>query len=160
MKRVLYALLLILAGGMAWIRLAPDDPVRWNRPSYGMQDPIWTPGAKRDLPGPDAVRQTPAGAVAVVKVRGARAETVLADLDAIALATPRSVRLAGSPAEGRITWVTRSAFFGFPDYTTADVRQDGSDVDLALYARQRYGRRDQGVNATRLRDWLARLAAD
>lgn len=160
MKRGIGALLLILVGGMAWIRFAPDDPARWNRPSYGMQDLIWTPGTKRDRPAPDAVRQTPAGAVAEVKVKGARAEAVLADLDAIALTTPRSVRLAGSPAEGRTTWVTRSAFFGFPDYTTAEVRQDGSDVDLELYARQRFGRWDFGVNAARLRDWLRRFSPD
>jgi hypothetical protein len=45
----------------------------------------------------------------------------LARLDEIALATPRTTRLAGSPDEGRITWITRSALWGFPDYTTAQA---------------------------------------
>ena len=55
----------------------------------------------------------------------------LAALDAVAMAWPRTERLAGGPEEGRITWVTRSALVGFPDYTTAAVRDrpgaQGSD---------------------------------
>ena len=52
-------------------------------------------------------------------------EDVLARLDAIALQTPRTMRLDGSPEDGLITWVTRSAVFGFPDYTTAAARSEG-----------------------------------
>lgn len=80
-------------------------------------------------------------------------EDLLARLDAVALATPRTRRLAGSVAEGRITWITRSALWGFPDYTTAEVRPDG----LYVHARLRFGSEDMGVNAARLRDWLSRL---
>ncbi len=79
---------------------------------------------------------------------------LLARLDAVALATPRTRRLAGSVEEGRITWETRSALWGFPDYTTAEVREDG----LYLQARLRFGREDMGVNAARLRDWQERLS--
>ncbi|OYW47683.1 MAG: hypothetical protein B7Z31_15380, partial [Rhodobacterales bacterium 12-65-15] len=78
---------------------------------------------------------------------------LLSRLDAIALASPRTTRLAGSVTEGRITWITRSALWRFPDYTTAEARSDG----LFLYARQRFGSDDLGVNAARLRDWLSRL---
>ncbi|WP_349775069.1 DUF1499 domain-containing protein [Frigidibacter sp. SD6-1] len=153
---MLYALLLILAGGMAWIRLAPDDPGRWH------VDPA---GRDREF-GIDVVRDGPGGVIAVAG--GARARTVfldetaidvLARLDAIAMATPRTRRLAGSPAEGRITWVTRSAFFGFPDYTTADA-QDGPVVTVEVFARLRYGGNDFRVNFGRLRDWLTRLGAE
>ncbi len=160
MRRGIGAFVLILVGGMAWIRLAPDDPARWNRASYGIQDPIWTPGPTAAPFGPDAVIQRPEGAAAVVKVTGMRADEVLARLDAIVLTTSRTIRLAGSSGEGRITWVTRSAFFGFPDYTTAEARSDGTDSVVSIYARLRYGRGDFGVNAARLRDWLARLSAD
>lgn len=69
------------------------------------------------------------------------------------MTTPRTLRLAGSVAEGRITWETRSLFWGFPDYATAEVRPDG----LYNYARLRFGSSDFGVNAARLQDWLSRL---
>jgi hypothetical protein len=58
-----------------------------------------------------------------------------------------------------ITWVTRSAVLGFPDYTTAAARAEGSATALALHARLRFGRGDFGVNAARLRHWLGKLTA-
>lgn len=145
---------------MAYVRLAPDDPARWNRPFYDMHEPIWEPGLKRDPVGPDAVHEIPFGAQARVRVERASAGEVLQRLDRIALAFPRTRRLARDEERGLATWVTRSAFWGFPDYTTAEVRQDGPDVVLALAARQRYGRGDYGVNAARLRDWLTKLGAE
>lgn len=144
---MIYAFLILVAGGMAWVRLAPDDPARW----HGAAFPIVSAAS-------DPVALLPGGALAVVRLPGASAVDALARLDAVALATPRTRRLAGSAAEGRITWVTRSAFFGFPDYTTAVAKADGNDTTLTIYARLRYGRRDFGVNAARLRDWLARMA--
>jgi uncharacterized protein (DUF1499 family) len=95
---------------------------------------------------------TGGAALRLAPARGAPAD-LLARLDAIALATPRTIRLAGSPADGRITWVTRSLLWGFPDYTTAEARPDG----LYIHARLRFGRSDLGVNAARLQDWLGRL---
>ncbi len=89
---------------------------------------------------------------------GISAQTLLARLDAIALATPRTKRLAGSPAEGRITWITRSVLWGFPDYTTAEARPEGSATTLTVIARHRFGHQDLGVNARRLQDWRAALA--
>ena len=65
-------------------------------------------------------------------------------------ATPAS-SVTRSP--GRISWVPRSALWGFPDYTTAEVRPDG----LYTYARLRFGRGDMGVNAARLQAWAQAL---
>ncbi|WP_324289827.1 DUF1499 domain-containing protein [Frigidibacter sp. RF13] len=152
-----YALLLILVGGMAWIRLAPDDPARWHVDP----GPAISHGALTAVPpGPDSVIVVPGGARAMIGPLEATGEAALGRLDTIAMATPRTRRLAGSPKEGRITWVTRSATFGFPDYTTAEVRVVDGMIFIDLYARLRYGRRDFGVNAARLRDWLSRLGAD
>ncbi len=83
----------------------------------------------------------------------------LARLDAIALATPRTVRLAGSVEEGRISWVTRSRLMGYPDVTTAQVVAQGTDARLCVVARQVIGQSDMGVNGARLRDWLRQLGA-
>ena len=134
-------LLVALVAFAAYVRLAPSDPGRWHTaPAVeGVAGEVLVAGLNRATLrlGPEA---------------GVPAE-VLARLDAVALATPRTVRLAGSVAEGRITWVTRSALWGFPDYTTAEARSDG----LYIEARSRFGQGDMGVNAARLRDWLSRL---
>lgn len=127
-----------LVGGMAYVRLAPSDPARWH------VDPGLSPAEQ--------------GAQARLTLPGTTPAAVLDRLDAIATATPRTKRLAGSPAEGRITWITRSAVFGFPDYTTAAARAEGGATLLVLRARQRFGLRDMGVNAARLRDWTGQIA--
>jgi uncharacterized protein (DUF1499 family) len=134
----LFAALVALA---LYVRLAPSDPVRWHVAPVadGAPGAVVVAGLNRATLrlGPEA---------------GAPAD-LLARLDAVALATPRTIRLAGTVAEGRITWVTRSALWGFPDYTTAEAQPDG----LAIEARSRFGKGDMGVNAARLRDWLSRL---
>ena len=63
---------------------------------------------------------------------------VAARLEAIALATPRTVRVAG---EGLwVTYVTRSALWGFPDYTSVKVVPDGAGSVVTIFARARFGR--------------------
>ena len=119
-----------LAGALAFIRLAPSEPMRWHQMPETITD--------RDLDG-GAMR---------------RVEGDLAALDRIIRGTPRTRVLAGSVAEGMVTYVTRSRVFGFPDYTT--VRQDGEMLEI--FARLRFGRSDLGVNAARVDGWLGRLA--
>ena len=62
---------------------------------------------------------------------------------------PRTKTLAGRAGEGMITWVTRSRLFGFPDYTTAAARPDGSATILTL-SRKR-------LRARKIRSPLLRL---
>ena len=153
MKKVIRNMSLIVAFGLiaflgllAFIRLAPSDPAVWHiDPSAAY---TWPQGQQWDevvpLKGRAVLRLSPE--------KGAPGE-LLARLDAVAVATPSTQILTGSVAEGRITWITRSALWGFPDYTTAEARDDG----LYVYGRLRFGRADGGVNARRLTDWLARL---
>ena len=141
---VLGLLALLVIGFGAYVRLAPSDPARWHVSP--------TPAAQPDC----TVQQGEGDARATCLLPAAPAEA-LAKLDAIATATPRTTRLAGSPEEGRITWITRSALWGFPDYTTAEAAPDATGTRLTLHARLRFGRSDMGVNAARLRDWLPRL---
>lgn len=132
MKAVVALAVLVLAGLMAYVRLAPDDPARWHVP-------VPQGGAGGAL----SLLTTPDPAAMLGRV----AE--------LASAEPRTIRLAGSVEEGRITWVVRSRIWGFPDYVTAEVAAEG----LRLWSRQRYGSRDAGVNAARLKDWVDRLTA-
>lgn len=124
------AVILTVAGLMAYVRLAPDEVARWH-----VAVPAEVDGG------------------ALVEVSSLQPTAALARLAAVATAQPRSRLLAGSVAEGRITWVVRSLIWGFPDYVTAEVTAEG----LRIWSRQRYGRGDYGVNAARLRRWLAAL---
>ncbi|MBC2835386.1 DUF1499 domain-containing protein [Gemmobacter straminiformis] len=145
---------MILLGGLGlvaafaiYVRLAPSDPARWN---------ISLP-----MDAPDDCMVRPARGSASVSCLIAEDPTVLLrQLEGIVLATPRTTRLAGSPEEGRITWITRSRLWGFPDYTTVQVSQTCTGTRIDIFARLRFGGDDMGVNAGRLSVWFARLTAE
>jgi hypothetical protein len=139
MITTLAVILIALTGFAAYVRLAPSDPTRWNiDPTVQIVGQGWnevatqTNGASLRIPASDGL---------------------LKRLDAIVMATPHTTRLAGSVDQTRITWVTRSALWGFPDYTSAQINADG----LYIHARLRFGKSDLGVNAARLNDWLSKL---
>ena len=143
--------LLALVGLAAYVRFAPSDRMQWHIDLEKDR-----PAAMDIAPAPagaDLVRPLLGGAYADIPASPAIARDLLTKLDAIAMATPRTTRLAGTVAEGRITWITRSALWGFPDYSTAQITTRG----LTVYSRLRFGKSDMGVNAVRLKDWLARL---
>ncbi|WP_095589347.1 DUF1499 domain-containing protein [Actibacterium ureilyticum] len=125
------------------VRLAPVDPARWHQPIAGLS----APGTQR-LDG---------GARHLTPPMDRTPDALLATLDRIARDTPRTRVIAGSVAEGRITYETRSAFWGFPDYTTVEARGDDGAAQLALFARLRFGKSDLGVNAARIDRWTAAL---
>ena len=115
---------------LGFVRLLPSDPDDWHVP-LTFQSESDAPLRRIIEAGPDA----------------------LARLDGIARGTARTRVLAGSVAEGRITYVTRSRVLGFPDYTT--VQQDGDT--LRILARQRFGASDLGVNRARVARWVRLL---
>ncbi|WIY24971.1 DUF1499 domain-containing protein [Parasedimentitalea psychrophila] len=117
------------------IRLAPVDPIDWNIQPDFSEDKTFRGGVFR------VVQTGPGG---------------LARFDRVASAAPRTKLLAGSVEDGLATYVTRTKFMGFPDYTTA--RQDGDF--LKVYARLRFGRSDLGVNGARIGDWLRQMGIE
>ncbi|MEM6760241.1 MAG: DUF1499 domain-containing protein [Pseudomonadota bacterium] len=125
-------IVVVLAFGFAlYVRIAPTDAARWHQPIQAVSDADFAGGAVR-------VRQ--AGSAA------------LAQIDEAARALPRTRAIAGSVKAGRVTYMTRSALWGFPDFTTVEY----ADGTLRAYARLRFGRSDLGVNARRL-DALLRV---
>ena len=124
-----WVLVLVVVAGLAYIRLAPHEVARWHQPIGPAQDADYAGGAVRVTIADDGA---------------------LARIDAAARTLQRTEVLAGSVDEGRITYVTRSKWMGFPDYTT--VEQDGDQV--RMYARLRFGRSDFGVNRARLEQLL------
>lgn len=134
MNKLIYAVGGALLGAVAvsiYVRAAASDPEVWHKMPEGLQPGDYAEFAVRVLPG----------------------DTDLSQLDQIARTTPRTTVLAGSIEDDMITYVTRSAVMGFPDYTTV-ARRDGKTL---IYARLRFGKADLGVNAARLDAWIAEL---
>jgi len=128
MKKILYIIvitLLILTVFIAYIRLMPSNSSRWHQPIEATHSANFKPGAVRVL---------------------SAEENTLARVDAIMTQLPRTRVLDGSVNQGRITYVTRTKWIGFPDYTTVEY----SDGTLKMYARLRFGTSDMGVNRERL----------
>ena len=132
--------ILIAAAVLIYVRVAPHDVSRWHR-SAAVEDLgetrldggyVW-----REKAGPDA-------------------QARLARLDEIIRAHPRTKHLAGSVADGQVTYVSRTKWVGFPDYTTIGLYGDAPQI-LEVYGRLRFGRSDFGVNAGRIKGWLAQL---
>ncbi|MDT8328001.1 MAG: DUF1499 domain-containing protein [Roseovarius sp.] len=132
MKVIFGLIVLVVIAGAGYVRLAPTDAARWHQMPKAVTDQDLNNGAMRVIAADD---------------------TTLERLDTIIRATPRTQALAGAPGEGLITYVTRSAVFGFPDYTT--LRRAGDQVEI--YGRLRFGKSDLGVNAARIDGWLMRL---
>jgi uncharacterized protein (DUF1499 family) len=130
--------------GMLWVRLAPVDPGRWHVALTADLAPTCAKGIEAAAASARAACTLPLPPAAA-----------LARLDAIAMAFPRTRRLAGSAEEGRITWETRSRLMGYPDYTTAQAVETVTGSRLDILARSRFGASDWGVNAARLSAWLA-----
>ncbi|WP_299206932.1 DUF1499 domain-containing protein [uncultured Tateyamaria sp.] len=133
MKFAMYATVLIcivLVGLLAFVRLAPTDPARWHV--------LIAETNSQNMVG---------GAIRVVEAD----DMAFARVDAAARALSRTQVVAGSVDEGRVTYVTRSKWIGFPDYTTVEY----SDGLLKMHARLRFGRSDFGVNRERLERLLA-----
>lgn len=127
-----WLIIAVVIGGLAYIRLAPSDPAVWNTDPQVLSDQDLRDGVRRRFEGD---------------------EEMMARLERIILSSPRTDKLAGSVEEGRVTYITRSKWMGFPDYTTVQL----VDGDIELYARLRFGRSDLGVNKARVDGWLEKL---
>lgn len=128
MAKALYFLVFLVVAFGLYVRLAPSSVARWHVPVEG-GDASFEGGLRKVLPGQSGQ---------------------LAALVAIMEKEPRTRRLAGSLAEGRLTFVTRSRLWGFPDYATVEARGE----DLVIYSRLRFGRSDLGVNSARVARWI------
>lgn len=149
LKYLVILVVLAVVALSAYVRLTPEDPGVWHV-AVASADPA-TPG-----PCAEKVTNVPKGARATCLVTGTPTE-VLARLEDKALTSPRTIRLAGNAAEGRITWVARSFLMGYPDYITAEATQTPQGTRLDIFSRQRFGEKDFGVNAARLKEWLSPL---
>lgn len=78
--------------------------------------------------------------------------------DDFVLRQPKTIRFAGSPEEGWMTYVQRSPRLNFPDYISVKfIDLNGGNSTVAIYSRSRFGYDDMGVNKARVTAWLASL---
>lgn len=84
---------------------------------------------------------------------------LFADLEKLAAHEPRTFLQARYGERLQAQYVVRSAVFNFPDLVMVQVLPgpDAHSARLVLWSRSVYGRSDLGVNAKRLRAWLAAL---
>jgi len=147
MRLILVLVILLILAGMAYIRLAPSDPARWH------VDPL----AATD-PGQGGVHLVPGGPESA-PIFATDPAALLAAFDRIALAEPRTRRLAGTPEDGHVTYIARSRWVGFPDYVSVKAVAAEGGATLAILSRLRFGASDLGVNRARVERWLDALQA-
>jgi len=132
-------ILIVLAFALlAYVRLAPSDPARWHIDPQTADDPA------------------PGGVKRAVSM-SLQAPEALEAFHSIASTAPRTSLLAGTIDEGRLTYVTRSRWVGFPDYVSVSATPDDGGSTLHMLSRLRFGLSDMGANAKRLDGWLQDL---
>ncbi len=145
-------LILAVAGGMMAIWTVGHDPARWH------VDPLTAERTGK----PNDYLVAPAGRAAASVDRvfapvGESPEALMARFHAVAMEAPRVEVVAGAPEEGWVSYVQRSAVFGFPDYVSVKAVPVEGGAALAIWSRARYGHSDLGVNAARVERWLAAM---
>lgn len=141
MKIILLAIVVGTFAALFIFRMAPTNEADWHS-STGVE-------TLRD-------RTYATGFIAVRPIT-ASSDQVLDELERVILATPRTKKITGE-AGGMATYLTRSLVFGFPDYTTVEIREIEGKAVLIVHGRARFGGSDLGVNKARIAAWLAEIA--
>lgn len=80
-------------------------------------------------------------------------------VDRVAMALGWDV-VARAPADGRLEAVDTSEWFGFRDDIVVRIRAEGTGSRIDIRSKSRAGESDLGVNARRIRVFIARLRAE
>jgi len=78
--------------------------------------------------------------------------------DDYVLSQSKTIRIAGSPEEGWMTYVQRSQSLNLPDYISVKfIDLNGGNSTIAIYSHSRFGYDDRGVNKSRVLAWVNTL---
>lgn len=142
----------IAVGSSIGVRRAAVEPDRWHvdpttAPPTG--NPNWyrlTPDA---VPSDrDAQRD---GSAPVFDVDVA---SLASAFDAVATGDDRVEVIAGSAADGFVTYMQRSALFGFPDFVSVKFLEVEGGASLSIFSRAQFGKSDLNVNEKRITKWV------
>lgn len=135
------------------IATAPHDPAVWH------DDPLEivtsdTPNAFRMAPENSTKER-----IDVIAPIYSEPAVVMAEaFDEFVLRQRATVRIAGLPQEGLVTYVQRSEKLKIPDYISVKfIDLEGGTSTIAIYSRSRYGYADLGVNQARVERWVETL---
>ncbi|MEM9760937.1 MAG: DUF1499 domain-containing protein [Pseudomonadota bacterium] len=140
-------LLVVLSVAGLWVRATDHDPEIWHA------DP--TTAARTGQPNDFLAAPLNSTQAPIDLALSTAPEEPLAAFDRVAMAAPRTEIVAGSVGDGHITYVQRSALFGFPDYVSVKRVVGPEGATIAAWSRSRFGHSDLGVNEQRLAAWLA-----
>lgn len=153
---LLAAVVVLIVVAIIAIRSMGHDAARWH------VDPLTAPTPS----SPNSYRVGPANGEidvdAVAPIYAVDSDTLGMRFDAMVRSRSRTEVVDGSAADGWVTYVQRSALFGFPDYVSVRFI-DLPDVDgveqstIAIFSRSRLGESDLGVNEKRVNGWLEAL---
>lgn len=135
---ILVALAVLTVAAAIYVRVAPIDAAQWH-----VDPDSATPPAT-----PNFVLLAGSGAVLIDAVP----LVVAGRIEAVAEAEG-AVILAGSAAEGFVTYVVRSRIMGYPDFVSIRLAPEGEGTEMSIFSRSRYGQSDLGVNAARVQRW-------
>jgi hypothetical protein len=78
--------------------------------------------------------------------------------DDFVLSQSKTLRIAGSPDEGWMTYVQLSPSLNLPDYISVKfIDLNGGKSTVVVYSRSRFGYDDMGVNGERVMSWVGTL---
>ncbi len=147
--RIALLVLLLLICLLVYIRLSPMAADRWH------VDP-----ARAERPGsPNAYLLRDDDGDAPAARFSAPPDRVALALEQMLATAPRVTRLAGSAAEGHVTYIQRSRLFGYPDAISIRLIPDNGGTQMLVFSRSRFGYGDGGINAARVTRWIDRLQA-
>lgn len=146
-KTLFILALLAVAGFMLYVRFTPSDPALWHA------DPRAIP--KPDKPNHWLIR--PVGGDARPPAYALDATELARIVDTVALAQPRTTRVAGTVESGHITYLARTPLMGYPDYVSIRVYATEMGSSFAAFSRARFGHSDLGMNRKRMEAWLAAI---
>lgn len=151
---VLLALVLLAAGAMVYVRFAPLDAEQWHVDPVTAPTPQ-TPNSFRVL----APGATPGPEEMVSPIYAVPPAELMKAFDEMALAQPRTERLAGTPdGQSHVTYVQRTPLVAYPDYVSVRAVPVGEGQSaLVILSRSRFGKSDVGVNRARITQWIAAL---
>jgi uncharacterized protein (DUF1499 family) len=151
---ILLVLVLLVAGAMLYVRFAPLDAPTWHVDPVSAPTPE-TPNSFRVL----APGSTPGPQEMLSPVYAVPPADLMQAFDRMALAQPRTERLAGTPdGAAHVTYVQRTALVAYPDYISVRAVPVGDGQSaLVILSRSRFGKSDLGVNRARIAQWLEAL---
>lgn len=147
------AVLVIGVGIRLGMERGKDDPAVWHVDPSSADQPS-TPNWHRAAPVDTTVDRHPDRDVEPPEF-DVSASALGAAFHAVATGEDDVEVVAGSVAEGHVTYVQRSNVFKFPDYVSVrfiDLPDERST--LAVFSRARYGQKDFDVNRQRVDRWI------